>query len=101
MIMDKYAQDSKSVVKSIKGKPRIVGDSPYLNSNSVKTLKEIKTKLLDQKIQINDLQFLIGKKGEVVIADPLSPPTINSKKFKKTNVNIKMIDRLIEVAEGR
>ena len=96
LIMKKYEQGSKEIVKIVKGKAKIVGSSPYLNQNSIRYLQQIKRILIDKKIQINDLQFLIGKDGRVVIADPLDV-------YLNTAPNTKnkgMIDKLIEVARN-
>ena len=94
LIMEKYAQGSKDVVKRTGKKMEIVGESRYLNQRSILDLNKIKRILSNNKISIDDLQFLIGKDGSVVIADPL-------KVFlgqKPSKWNIKMINKLIEVA---
>ena len=72
VIMKKYAQGSKDVVKRVGDKMEIVGNSTYLNQKSITDLKNIKNTLVNKKIKIDDLQFLIGKDGSVVIADPLN-----------------------------
>ncbi|NME72939.1 hypothetical protein, partial [Flammeovirga aprica] len=95
MLMKKYVQGSKDIVKVVKKKPTIVGGSEYLNQNSVEDLLKIKSIMVKKKIQINDLQFLIDKEGRVVIADPLDV----YEKVSPNNKNIRMIDLLIEVAK--
>jgi hypothetical protein len=94
MLMDRFAQGSKSVVALKDGKVRIVGESSYLNSQSVADLEKIRQTMIDKNIKIDDLQFLIGKNGEIVVADPLkiyqgAAPSKN---------NLRMIQLLIEQA---
>jgi hypothetical protein len=94
--MDRYAVGSKEIVRTINGKPTIVGDSPFLNDRSVVDLMEIRCTLEDEKVRIDDLQFLIGEDRSVVIADPLAVrPGV-----KPSPVDLRTIDRLIEVAGG-
>lgn len=95
MIMDQFAQGSKDIVALQNGKVRIVGDSPLLNAQSVSDLQNIRNTMVTKNVQINDLQFLIGNDGRVVVADPLkvnpnTPPSNN---------NLRMIDLLIEAAK--
>ncbi|MGB4774922.1 MAG: hypothetical protein WBP45_07120, partial [Daejeonella sp.] len=94
VIMKKYAQGSKEVVKRVGDKMEIVGNSTFLNQKSITDLTNIKNTLVSKKIKIDDLQFLIGKDGVVVIADPLNVfvGQVPSK------WNTQMIDKLIEVA---
>ena len=72
----------------------IKGESPYLNERSISDLQFILNTMNSQKISIDDLQFLIGFDGEIVISDPLevyhSPPS---------RWNKLMIYKLIEVAQ--
>lgn len=93
ILMDRFAQGSKDVVKLERGKVRIVGDSPLLNDQSVRDLQRIRSTMTTNQVKIDDLQFLIGNDGRVVIADPLnvvnSPPSRN---------NLRTIDLLIEAA---
>lgn len=95
MLMDKFAQGSKDIVRLVDGKVRIVGDSPLLNQRSVSDLQSIRNQLVDKNIQINDLQFLIGSEGRVVVADPLA---VNFNVSPSKN-NLRMIDLLIQAAE--
>ncbi len=95
LMFDRFEKGSKDVVKLVDGKIKTIGESQLLNQKSIDDLMKIKRTLIDKKIKIDDLQFLIGKDGKVVIADPLkvtvgSPPSSN---------NTKMIDQLIEVAK--
>jgi Pretoxin HINT domain len=95
IIYDRYALGSKDLVKTVNGRPTIVGDSPLLNAASAADLKAIRQTLVSGKTKIDDLQFLIGKDGHVVIADPLGvfPGQAPSR------ANLQTIDRLIELAE--
>ncbi len=95
ILMDKFAQGSKDIVKLVDGKVRIVGDSPLLNQRSVSDLQSIRSKLVDNNIQVNDLQFLIGREGRIVVADPLA---VNFNTSPSKN-NLRMIDLLIQVAQ--
>lgn len=61
---------SKEIVKTIKGDVITVGTSPYLNEKSIADLTAIRKTLVEDKIWVNDLQFLIKTDGSVVIADP-------------------------------
>jgi hypothetical protein len=96
MQMDRFAQGSKDVVRLVDGKVRIVGDSPLLNQQSVNDLQAIRDTMVNDKIQINDLQFLIDKDGHVVVADPLA---VNFNTDPSKN-NLRMIDLLIKVAQN-
>jgi hypothetical protein len=69
ILMDRYALDSKKIVDRSGRKPYIKGDSPYLNERSVADLQRIR-ELNNKGSVILDLQFLIGKDGHVVVADP-------------------------------
>ena len=94
VVMERYALGSKSVVKLEGGKVRIVGDSELLNERSLADLQRIKSTMVDDKIKVNDLQFLIGSDGRVVVADPLD--VIIGEAPSKNNV--RMLDLLMEVA---
>ena len=94
LLMDRFELGSKDVVRTINGTPTIVGDSLLLNQRSIDDLNNIKQMLRDRNVKVNDLQFLIGKDGQVVIADPIAITTGTT----PSNVNIKTINRLIEVA---
>jgi filamentous hemagglutinin len=96
LVFDKFAQGSKDVVKLARGKVRIVGESPLLNQRSVEDLTAIRKTLVEKQIKVNDLQFLIGKDGRVVLSDPLDV-VIGAKPSKN---NLKMIDLLIKSAKG-
>lgn len=96
LVFDKFAQGAKDVVKLESGKVQIVGESPLLNQRSIDDLTAIRKTLVEKQIKVNDLQFLIGKDGREVIADPLDVVT-GAKPSKK---NLKMIDLLIKSAKG-
>jgi hypothetical protein len=94
MLMNRFDAGSKSIVKLLDGKIRIVGESPLLNKQSVSDLQAIRDTMVNGKIQINDLQFLIGNQGRVVVADPLA---VNFGTKPSAN-NLRMIDLLLQSA---
>jgi len=95
MIMDQFAQGSKDVVKYSDGKVRVVGNSALLNQRSIADLQSIRATMVNKKICINDLQFLIGADGRMVVADPLDVD-FGTEPSKK---NLRMIDLLIQSAQ--
>ncbi len=97
LIMKKYAQGSKDIVKRVGDKMKIVGDSAFLNQKSIRDLNLIKNNLINRKIKIDDLQFLIAKDGSIVIADPLAIFVGQA----PSKWNLQMIDKLIEVASKK
>jgi hypothetical protein len=95
VVMERLEQGSKDVVKLDGGKIRRVGNSDLLNEQSVADLRRIKQTMTDAPLKVDDLQFLIGADGHVVVADPLKvvvgeAPSKNNKR---------MIDLLIEAAQ--
>ncbi|GKU76501.1 S-layer homology domain-containing protein [Paenibacillus sp. L3-i20] len=96
MLMDRFELGSKDVVRTIDGVVKIVGQSKLLNKKSIEDLKKIRKLMIDKKIRIHDLQFLIGKDGRVVIADPLDI-LLNTAPSKS---NLDTIDLLIKAAEN-
>ncbi|RED20887.1 hypothetical protein DES34_1291, partial [Brevibacillus brevis] len=96
LMFDRFAQGSKDIVKLHDGKVQIVGESSLLNQRSIEDLTAIRKIMVEKKIKINDLQFLIGKDGRVVVADPLNVEV--GKKVKPSKNNLRMIDLLIESA---
>ena len=98
IVYDKYAQGSKDVAALVKvGRNRgvkRVGQSKYLNQKSIEDLQKIKRILIEKKLKIDDLQFLIGKDGNIVISDPIAV----YEKTKPSDSNLKMINLLIEAA---
>ena len=94
-MFDRFAQGSKDVVRLSRGKVRTVGSSPLLNARSAADLRAIRRTMVDNNIKINDLQFLIGRDGRIVIADPLPPIT----RAAPSRNNLRMIDLLIQAAE--
>nr|WP_240634219.1 DUF637 domain-containing protein [Pseudomonas otitidis] len=98
MLMDRFAQGSKEIVRNSPRMPGIIegADTSLLNSRSVSDLKSIRTILVEKQIKIDDLQFLIGKDGRVVIADPLEV-----RAGAPSKVNLRTIDKLIEAASKR
>jgi hypothetical protein len=97
MLMDRFAQGSKDVVRLVDGKVRVVGESPLLNQQSIADLQGIRDTMVNNKIQINDLQFLISNEGRVVVADPLA---VNFGSLPSKN-NLRMIDLLIQSAQKK
>ena len=96
ILMDRFAQGSKDVVKTIGKKPKKVGESSLLNQQSIDDLNNIRDTLIEKKIKVDDLQFLIGENGRVVIADPVKVHT----KTKPSDKNLITIDLLIKIARG-
>lgn len=99
MLMKRYAQDSKKIVKLQKGKVKRVDDADItlLNKNSVEDLEKIQKLMQRNKIQIDDLQFLIDDNGRIFIADPLDVIVGANKGLSKNNSV--MINKLIEAAQ--
>ena len=68
----------------INGKAKLVGSSDLLNQKSIDDLKQIQETLIDSNTSVDDLQFLIGRDGSIVIADPvrvkLDTPTSSNNK---------------------
>jgi hypothetical protein len=95
LVFERFAEGSKSTVKTVDGKVRVVGDSPLLNQRSIDDLNAIRKTLVNDKIKVDDLQFLIGQDGRVVIADPLAVTT----GVKPSRNNLRTIDLLIESAQ--
>ncbi len=95
MIMDRYAQGSKDIIarNSRTGNIEVVANAntSLLNGNSVRDLQAIRTRMVDKKISVNDLQFLISKDGHVVIADPIDVYT----RTKPSKPSLRTIDLLI------
>jgi hypothetical protein len=96
LLFDRFAQGSKDIVRLERGKVRTVGQSSLLNKRSIDDLRSIRNTLVEQKVNVNDLQFLIGNDGRVVIADPLDV-VVGSSPSKN---NLRMIDLLIKSAQG-
>ncbi|MBN3816361.1 LysM peptidoglycan-binding domain-containing protein [Paraburkholderia sp. Se-20369] len=94
MLMDRFAEGSKSIVKLTDGKVRVVGESPRLNQQSIDDLQSIRDAMIRKNIKIDDLQFLIDNRGRVVVADPLDVH-FNSVPSKN---NLRMIDLMIQSA---
>jgi filamentous hemagglutinin len=99
ILMDRFAQGSKTIVRNNPRKPGILegADTSLLNERSISDLKSIRATLIEKQVKIDDLQFLIGNNGKVVIADPLKVTT----GVKPSPVNLRTIDKLIEAASKR
>ena len=99
IVMKRYAQGSKNIVKLQKGKVRRVDNAniELLNHNSIQDLEKIRSIMEKRQIQISDLQFLIDSNGHMFIADPIEVFTGVGKGLSKNNR--KMIDELIAAAQ--
>jgi filamentous hemagglutinin len=93
ILMDRFELGSKDMVVTVNGLPRIIGESSLLNQRSIDDLTTIKRIMIEKNVWINDLQFLIGEKGNVVLADIID---VQNKAPSKTNM--KTINRLIDAA---
>jgi len=100
IIMDECIQDSKSIAALNKSTGKVSlkpnADTSLLNQNSINDLQNIKQTMVNGKIKIDDLQFLIKEDGHIVIADPLKV-TVGEIPSKN---NIRMIDILVEAAKS-
>jgi hypothetical protein len=71
ILMDRFAEGSKDIIRGFDQRTmRYFGHSKYLNANSIRDLEEIWRIMKEKNVAIDDLQFLIGKDGHVVITDP-------------------------------
>jgi hypothetical protein len=94
LVFDRFEQGSKSVVRLESGKVRVVGESPLLNDKSASDLRLIRQTIVTKNVKIDDLQFLIGRDGRIVISDPLAV-----KPGSPSRNNLQIIDKLIQQAE--
>ena len=94
LLFERFALGSKNVVRLDNKVITKVGSSPLLNQRSIDDLTSIRKTMIEKNIWVNDLQFLIGDDGRIVISDlldvDLRGPSKNS---------LRMIKLLIEVAE--
>lgn len=95
LLMDRFAQGSKDIVRLQDGRVRTVGSSDFLNERSIGDLQDIRRTMVDKSTKVDDLQFLIGNNGRVVVADPLKV-TVGQAPSKN---NLNMIDQLIKAAQ--
>ncbi len=96
VVMTRYAEGSKGIVTNDKenfNAPVRVGNSAHLNAKSIEDLNLIMKKFQKEDVQIDDIQFLIGADGTVVVSDPLAV-----RKGKATPNMLQMINRLVETA---
>lgn len=96
LVMKRYAEGSKAIVRISGKRPAIVGSSAHLNERSIRDLERIRATMQRRQIRVSDLQFLIGRDGRVVIADPLDvtlgkPPT---------RTNLQTIELMIRAARA-
>ena len=95
-LMKRFHQSSKKFIRCIKGRSiKVINNTLRLSQQNIDELKGIKKTLIDKKVSIIDLQFLIEKDGCVVIADPLVVEVGN----RPRKMNLKMINTLIKLAE--
>jgi filamentous hemagglutinin len=98
ILMEQFALNSKAIVDLRRLRPQIVGDSPFLNARTVADLKRVR-ELNDGGFVILDLQFLIGKDGRLVVADPKRILSRGNPFWYPVKAyNNGVIDRLIEQA---
>ena len=95
ILMKRYALGSKEVVRLEKGTIRTVGQSELLNERSVEDLLKIRSIMESKSVKVDDLQFLVGKDGRIVIADPLNV-TVGETPSKN---NLRMIKLLIDASK--
>lgn len=93
LVYDRFEAGTKDAVRMVRGQPTIVGELDILNGNSISDLKFIRKKIMDARLHIDDLQFLVGNDGGLVISDPLGVKI--GPGYKK---NVQMIDVLIKLA---
>jgi hypothetical protein len=95
-IMERLEQGSKDVVRTLKGTKKVVevGTSKLLNERGIQDLENIKQMMIEKKVRIADLQFLIASDGQVVIADPIDVSVGKG----PSKINLKTINRLIDAA---
>lgn len=86
IVMKKYVEQSKDI--------KNLGGSFVFNQKSIDDLNTLRQNLIRNQIEIKDPQFLVGKDGSVVIADPENV-LFNT---KATTV-IDEIDDLIKIAQ--
>jgi filamentous hemagglutinin len=97
VLYDRFVQGSKDVVKLQRNRVRIIGESSLLNEKSIADLQTIRRIMINKNIWINDLQFLIGDDGHIVISDPLDYKAGLRSPSKN---NLDMIDLLIKAARN-
>ena len=100
MLMDRYAQGSKDIVRTVRigGDRRVVqvGSADLLNEQSISDLQRIRRQLVNDRIRIDDLQFLVDSGGSIVLADPLDV----HEGIRPSRANLQTIDLLIEAARA-
>src|SRR5690606_11144026 len=72
LVMQKYVGHSRDFISNgIIPKIKKGAECTHLNEKSIQDLKVIREKMVNEKIHIEDLQFLVSKDGSIVITDPL------------------------------
>lgn len=97
LVYDRFEAGTKDAVRMVDGHATVVGDLSLLNKRSISDLILIRGKIEGAKLHISDLQFLVGKDGGIVISDPLRL-AVGDVGYRK---NIKMIDYLVKLTEGK
>ncbi|WP_225766616.1 DUF4781 domain-containing protein [Inquilinus sp. Marseille-Q2685] len=95
LLVDRYAANSKDMMNRPGGEE--VVDTSRLNRNSLSSLQRIKATMLERKIDIKDLQFLMKEDGSFVVADPQEIYFGYEPSWKR----IAVIDRFIDAAEAK
>lgn len=98
LVYQRYEFGSKDMMQLVKGEAKIKPDFDrsklrFLNETTLDDLGKIRKTLVEKKISIDDLQFMIAEDGHVFVADPLE--VIVGKKPSKNNENI--IDGLVDI----
>jgi hypothetical protein len=91
-----YACDSKSMVRMQKGRVVVQAGSLHFGPESLASLSEIRKRMVQGRIFVNDLQFLVDDDGSFVLADALDTK-VRTEGPSKTNMHI--LDTLIELAK--
>jgi hypothetical protein len=100
MVLERKAVGTKPIVRRTRGQ-MVLHDDPaakdaarFLNQKSVEDLHKIGRMLDEKRLKVDDLQFLIGEDGSVVINDPINLISGEG----PSNANKRMIQLLIKAA---
>jgi hypothetical protein len=95
LLFDRYVANSKDMLNRPGGDE--VVDTSRLNRNSLASLRRIKATMLEKKIDIKDLQFLMKEDGSFVVADPQEIYF----GYEPSRKRIALIDWFIDAAEAK
>ncbi|WP_162261422.1 MULTISPECIES: hypothetical protein, partial [unclassified Acidovorax] len=95
LVYDRFEAGTKDAVRMVRNQPIVVGELDYLNKKSISDLTFIKKKIVDARLHIEDLQFLVRRDGGLVISDPLGVKV--GPGYRK---NLQMIEFLINLARA-